>query len=77
MEMERLKINLADAGCSSRETERILQMYESGNVADALQIMKKSRCKLMEEMHERGRKVDCLDDLIRRTMKEMKQPGGR
>ena len=35
--------------------------------------MKKDRCRLMDELHESGRKVDCLDFLIRSTEKEMKQ----
>jgi hypothetical protein len=29
--------------------------------------------RLMDELHEKGRKVDCLDFLIRTTEKEMKQ----
>ena len=35
--------------------------------------MKKDRCRLMDELHESGRKVDLLDVLIRVTEKEMKQ----
>ena len=39
----------------------------------ALHLMKKDRCRLMDELHESGRKVDLLDVLIRVTEKEMKQ----
>ena len=39
----------------------------------ALMMMRKDRCRLMDELHESGRKVDCLDYLIRTTEKEMKQ----
>jgi hypothetical protein len=35
--------------------------------------MKKDRCRLMEEMHECGRKVDRMDLLIRLTEKELEQ----
>ncbi len=50
-------------------------MYEAGNMDGALQMMKKDRCRLMDELHESGRKVDCLDILIRTTEKEMKRAG--
>ena len=48
-------------------------MCETGNMEGALRMMKKDRCRLMDELHECGRKVDCLDFLIRNTEKEMKQ----
>ena len=48
-------------------------MCEAGNMEDALRIMKKDRCRLMDELHESGRKVDCLDFLIRTAEKEIKQ----
>ena len=73
MDIEQLRTNLADAGCSGAEADRILRMYESGSRKAALQQMKKSRCRLMEQLHESGRKVDCMDFLIRSTEKEMKQ----
>ena len=40
---------------------------------DALHRMKKKRCRLMDELHESGRKVDLLDLLIRQTEKEIEQ----
>ncbi len=73
MDLKRLKQNLSDAGCSKKATEDIIRMCESGNMAGALQMMRKDRCRLMDELHESGRKVDCLDFLIRTTEKEMKQ----
>ena len=71
--MEKLRRNLADAGCSVQESDRIMRMCESAGWKDALQQMKKNRCRLMEQLHESGRKVDCMDFLIRSTEKEMKQ----
>ncbi len=73
MEQERLIQNLSDAGCSSEVAQKILQFYGGGNLPDALQLMKKDRCRLMDELHESGRKVDCLDFLIRNTEKEIEQ----
>ena len=73
MNLKQLKQNLSDAGCDNEVVENIVRMCESGNVEGALQIMKKDRCRLMEELHESGRKVDCLDFLIRATEKEMNQ----
>lgn len=73
MEQERLIQNLTDAGCTGEVAQKIIQLCNDGNLPDALQLMKKDRCRLMDELHESGRKVDCLDFLIRNTEKEMKQ----
>ena len=73
MDVEKLKSGLADAGCASDETDDIAQMCMSGNMKNALHKMRKNRCRLMDELHESGRKVDLLDFLIRQTEKEIKQ----
>ena len=73
MNLKRLKQNLSDAGCCNEAAGDIIRMFENGNMEDALRIMKKDRCRLMDELHESGRKVDCLDFLIRLAEKEMKQ----
>ena len=49
----RLKQNLTDAGCSNRTIDEITGMCESGNMEGALHLMKKDRCRLMDELHER------------------------
>lgn len=73
MDLKRLKQNLSDAGCCKEITKDIIRMCKAGNMEGALQMMRKDRCRLMDELHESGRKVDCLDFLIRTTEKEMKQ----
>ena len=73
MEQEILIQNLTDAGCTGEVAQKIIQLCNDGNLPDALRLMKKDRCRLMDELHESGRKVDCLDFLIRSTEKEMKQ----
>ena len=73
MDVEKMRSGLADAGCASDETDDIVQMCMSGNTKDALHRMKKKRCRLMDELHESGRKVDLLDILIRQTEKEIEQ----
>lgn len=73
MDIEQMKISLADAGCSNSEAREIIRMCENGSMKNALHLMRKNRCVLMDELHESGRKVDCLDFLMRRMEKEMKQ----
>ena len=75
MDQKQLKRNLSDAGCCSKAAKDIIDMCETGNMEGALRMMKKDRCRLMDELHECGRKVDCLDFLIRATEKEIKQAG--
>lgn len=71
MDFERMRQNLKDAGCGDAVTEEILMLYQSGRYQDSLRMMKKDRCRLMEELHESGRKVDCLDFLIRKMERKM------
>lgn len=73
MERKQMKQFLSDAGCSERVSEEILRVWESGNRKEALWMMRRDRCGLLEEMHDRGRKVDRLDLLIRAAEKEIKQ----
>ena len=73
MNLKRLQQNLSDVGCSTEVAGNIVRMCEAGNMEGAIRIMKKDRCRLMDELHESGRKVDCLDFLIRTAEKEIKQ----
>lgn len=73
MDLKQLKQNLSDAGCDNEMVGSIVRMCESGNMEGALKMMRKDRCRLMDELHESGRKVDCMDFLIRATEKEMNQ----
>ena len=73
MDLKRLKQYLSDAGCCKNTSDDIIRMCEAGNMEGALHMMRKDRCRLMDELHESGRKVDCLDFLIRLAEKEIKQ----
>lgn len=73
MECEKMKENLHAAGCAEVVTEDIIRMYGDGNGRDALLEIKRNRCRLMEELHESARKVDCLDYLIRKVEKELSE----
>jgi len=66
-----MKQNLQDAGCCDSVIKEIISLSESGRGTEALLKMKKDRCRLMDELHESGRRVDCLDFLIRQTEKEL------
>lgn len=72
MNLKRLKQNLSDAGCCKNTSDDIIRMCEAGNMEGALHMMRKDRCRLMDELHESGRKVDCLDYLIRTTENALK-----
>ena len=63
--LEKILINLTDAGCGSEELEKAEQLYEAGDMQALIRYFRKCRCSRMEEL----RKVDCLDFLIRQTAK--------
>lgn len=71
MEIRELEKTLSDVGCFGDTAEYIRRMYEGGNTKQALQMMRKDRCRLLDEFHEIGRKLDRLDYLIRKTEKEI------
>ena len=71
MDPTAIKQNLSDAGCRSDVADEIIRMCEIGHYDAALRKMKMARCMALDELHESGRKVDCLDFLIRKTEKEL------
>ena len=73
MDKEYLKQSLSDSGCSDEVATAILEKYESGNMYELVRLLKKERCRTMDEYHECGRKVDCMDFMLRRIENEMKQ----
>ena len=70
-ELEKILTNLRDAGCGSGEVEKAKQLYVSGDTKALLRYLRICRCNRMEELHESQRKVDCLDFLIRQTVKTL------
>ena len=70
-ELEKILTNLRDAGCEDGEVEKAKQLYESGDAKALLRYLRICRCNRMEELHESQRKVDCLDFLIRQTVKTL------
>ena len=66
-ELERILTNLSDAGCGKEELKKAEQLYEAGDLEALIRYFRRCRCRRMEELHEKQRKVDCLDYLIRQT----------
>ena len=73
MDKEYLKQTLSDSGCSDEMATSILERFESGSIDEMVRLLKKERCRAMDEYHECGRKVDCMDFMLRRIENEMKQ----
>lgn len=55
------------AGCGSEDTDRVLRMHEAGMDEEILICLRKCRCSMLDELHERQRKIDRIDRVIRRT----------
>ena len=71
-ELEKIIINMRDAGCTGEDIRKAEQLYDRGDTDALLRCFRKCRCDLMEELHNSQRKVDCLDFLIRQTEKTRK-----
>ena len=70
-ELEKILTNLSDAGCGREGLQKAEQLYEAGDTEALILYFRKYRCSLMEELHERQHRVDCLDFLIRQTTKSI------
>ena len=68
-ELEKILMNLSDAGCENEELKTAARFYEAGDRAALVRYFRKCRCRRMEELHSMQRKVDCLDYLIRQSAK--------
>ena len=66
-DIERILINMDDAGCSGADIERVRRLHEAGFDDEIVRRLRRCRCDLMEELHRSQRKVDCIDHLIRAT----------
>ena len=73
MNIDDLKTSLTDTDCTDKTKECILMAYQNGQTDSALKLIKKDRCRLMEDMHRCGRKIDLLDTLIRTAEEKMKE----
>ena len=71
-EWKELLVTLEDAGCEGDELAMARRLYAAGDPDALLRCLRRFRCNRMEELHRSQRKVDCLDHLIRQTMKEEK-----
>jgi len=68
-ELEKILTNLSDAGCGSEELNKAEQLYKAGDAKALIRYFRRCRSSRMDELHESQRKVDCLDYLIRQTVK--------
>ena len=67
--MDELTQSLADAGCDAETIGTVRRLYDSGQVNDAVRVLRRHRCELMDQLHESQSRVDCLDFLVRRIEK--------
>ena len=70
--VERILINMSDAGCSGADIERVRSLYEAGLDDDIVRCLRRCRCDLIEELHRSQRKVDCMDHLIRAAENDLR-----
>ncbi len=63
--MDELTQSLEDAGCDAEMIGTVRRLYDSGQVNDAVRVLRRHRCELMDQLHESQSRVDCLDFLVR------------
>lgn len=59
-----LKATLEDAGCDSSTITRCIQLSQDGKEKELIRILMCQRCRLIEDIHKKQAKIDCLDYYI-------------
>ena len=67
VEWANMKECMADAGCSETAIQRAERLYQNGRSEDLIRCLRSCRCEALEEIHEKQKKLDQLDMLIRNT----------
>ena len=69
--LENLALALADAGCQRDVIEQAERLWEAGRREELIRCLRLFRCRLLEELPEKQKRVDRVDHLIRQTEKSM------
>ena len=51
-DVEKILINMDDAGCAGEDIERVRRLHEAGLDDDIVICLRKCRCDLVEELHK-------------------------
>ena len=62
-DVEAVKQNLRDAGCSDEFIVTFMRLWESGTSEEQLRLLSRQRRGLLDALHAEQRKLDCLDYL--------------
>ena len=71
-ELRYLREDLLEIGCSEVEIAEAQRLLQAGSCEELIKHLRKCRCTLMDEMHRCGRKIDRMDHLIRRSLRNSK-----
>jgi hypothetical protein len=63
---------MKDAGCDREIITKVCRLYADRQVQDAVKMLKRHRCHLMEQLYESQSRVDCLDFLVRQMEKSQR-----
>ncbi len=62
-----IKECMTDAGCSVSDIKRAECLFHSGRSEELIRCLRVCRCDILEEIHEKQKRLDRLDMLIRAT----------
>ena len=62
---------MKDAGCDKEIITKICRLYADGQIQEAVKVLRRHRCNLMEQLHENQNKVYCLDFLVRQMERKV------
>ena len=69
MSAEDIIQNLRDAGCTLEDITGFMRCMETGEAKKGMKLLDRQRRELLNGIHDRQRKLDCLDYLIYQMQK--------
>lgn len=73
MDIEEILKCMTDCGCDDAKTKAFLALKENCCTESCIRYLKRHRKQLMEQIHQMGHQVDCVDYMIRELEKEAEQ----
>lgn len=67
LDLEAILTGMEDAGCIGEELAAARRLYGGGSEDEVVLLLRRCRCRRLEELHEGQRNLDRLDKLIRQA----------
>lgn len=69
---EEMLENLKEAGCTNKQIQEVMKLYQEGKNLDVEKKLEHNRRKILEAVHKQEKQIECLDYFLYQLKKEEK-----